>query len=292
MTWLRNSGPGTCSFLVDSCAMVLKNSEYERMFFHVRKTLAFKNNSENINHDFSTLLSLLAWIPAKPGQHSDLSKPCWTVEPCWSYGNLPGQRGGVPQPVWDLKSLVHVTSIFVGNYGNLTGNGFLSKAFTSNMVLYCSEALRWAWCVVFGLLFFRCWKRDSCVIWLWQSVTCSVDRYPHASFYYFDIYFELFTQIRRTNYEHLLAEADTQTPCPLRWRRQVKTSCGQLQWMFSWSRLIMLHLDVHGRPISWEPFLWFLMHFQLMSDHVRSATFCNISECAGVTLIHCIPVRQ
>ena len=128
--------------------------------------------------------------------------------------------------------------------------------------------------------------------WLWQSVTCSVDRYPHASFYYFDIYFELFTQIRRTNYEHLLAEADTQTPCPLRWRRQVKTSCGQLQWMFSWSRLIMLHLDVHGRPISWEPFLWFLMHFQLMSDHVRSATFCNISECAGVTLIHCIAVRQ
>ena len=144
--------------------------------------------------DFSTLL---AWIPAKPGQHSDLSKPtCWTVEPCWSYGNLPGQlRGGVPQPVWDLKSLVHFTSICVGNSGNLTGNGFLSKAFTSNMVLYCSEALRWAWCVVFGLLFFRCWKRDSCVIWLWQSVTCSVDRYPHASFYYFDIYFELFTQI-------------------------------------------------------------------------------------------------
>ena len=144
--------------------------------------------------DFSTLL---AWIPAKPGQHSDLSKPtCWTVEPCWSYGNLPGQlRGGVPQPVWDLKSLVHFTSICVGNSGNLTGNGFLSKAFTSNMVLYCSEALRWAWCVVFGLLFFRCWKRDSCVIWLWQSVPCSVDRYPHASFYYFDIYFELFTQI-------------------------------------------------------------------------------------------------
>ena len=83
----------------------------------------------------------------------------------------------------------------------------------------------------------------------------------------FDTYFELLTQIRRTNCEHLLAEADTQTPCPLRWRRQVKTSCGQLQWMFSWSRLVMLHLDVQFHICTSS------------SDHVRSATFCNISEC-------------